>query len=143
MPRGFFDFIVVSHCFFADPVQRNKSFQIYKEIFERGLKPEGYVFIIVQGRKLFKSYNLRFTNDGVQERNVIEMLIKELGLKLQWYKYITSTGTREYMENFAEFARENFAVKKDINPLKRQYLELNYDSNYAIDDYVILGKRLR
>ncbi|MDY6802511.1 MAG: photosystem II assembly protein [Cyanobacteriota bacterium] len=140
LPANFFDFAVVSHCFFADPVQRNKSYEIYKEIFRESLKSDGYVLIIVQGRKLFKAYNLRPTDDLIQERNLIQKVVGELGLKLEWYKYLTSTGTREYVENFGKFAKENLPRHKHINKLQRQYLGLRYDSNYTIDDYVILAK---
>ncbi|NEP45302.1 MAG: photosystem II assembly protein [Okeania sp. SIO2H7] len=141
LPRSFFDFIVISHCFFSDPVQRKKSYEVYKQIFREGLKSDGYVLIIVQGTKLFKAYNLRPTDDLTQEMNLIREVVKELGLKLEWFKYLTSTGTRGYIESFYQFAKENLPRQKHMSKLKRQYLGLKYDSNYAIDDYVILAKR--
>lgn len=141
LPADFFDFAVVSHCFFIDAEDRKKSFEVYKQVFRESLKDEGYVLIIVQGRKLFKAYNLRFSDDLIQEKNLIETVVEELDLKLEWYKYLTSTGTREYIENFYQFAKENLPRQKYIGKLQRQYLGLKYDSNYAIDDYVILAKR--
>ncbi|MDJ0520224.1 MAG: hypothetical protein QNJ74_29545 [Trichodesmium sp. MO_231.B1] len=50
-------------------------------------------------------------------------------------------GIGESTQNFSDFAQENLPLQRFINPLKHQYLKLNYDSNYGIDDYIILAKR--
>jgi len=47
LPKKFFDFIVNSHCIFADKDQRVKSHKIYQKILE-SLKENGYVLIVVQ-----------------------------------------------------------------------------------------------
>lgn len=59
LPNNFFDFVVISHCIFADEKERIKSHQVYKKIFSESLNDNGYVLIIVQGRRLFQSYNNR------------------------------------------------------------------------------------
>lgn len=141
LPQSFFDFIVIFHCFFADKQQRDKSYKVYKKIFSENLSTNGYVLIIVQGTKLFRAYNERQSELLSQEQNVIKKLVEELGLSLEWYKYITSTGKREFIQDFSRFATQNLPAQKFMSPLKRQYLGVNFDSHYKIDDYVILAKR--
>ena len=80
-------------------------------------------------------------NVYIQEKNLVEKLVEELGLKLEWYKYLTATGIRESNQDFFKYANENLPLQKFISQLKRQYLEQNYNSNYAIDDYIIFAKR--
>lgn len=78
----------------------------------------------------------------MQEQNVIIFFLEEVELKLEWYKYITSTGKRKNMgSEFAKFARENLPEQESINPLKYQYLKQKFPSSYAIDDYVIIARR--
>jgi len=48
LPKDFFDFIVISHCFFADPAKRVEANNTYKQIFATSLKNSGYVLLIVQ-----------------------------------------------------------------------------------------------
>ncbi|MGK7875232.1 MAG: photosystem II assembly protein [Xenococcaceae cyanobacterium] len=143
LPEAFFDFIVISHCFFYEAQQRLDSHNIYRKIFQKNIATGGYVLLIVQGRKLFNAYNVHQSEDIDQEQSVIKMFLEELGLQLEWYKYLTSTAQRTPMEGakFASFARENLPKMKYMNPLKHQYLEQKFASNYAIDDYVILARR--
>ncbi len=141
LPQAFFDFIVVSHCFFAEKEQRKKSYEVYRKISTENLTAKGYVLIMVQGTKLFRAYNVRPSEDMSQEQSVINKLVEELGLSLEWYKYITSTGKREFSKEFSRFAKENLPVQKFMSPLKSQHLGVNWDSHYTIDDYVILAKR--
>lgn len=142
LPKDHFDFVVISHCIFADQEQRYKSHQIYKKIFSESLKDNGYVLIVVQGRRLFQAYGRSMTENQSQEQKLIEDFIEELGLKLEWYKYITSTGKRIPMgSGFGRFARENLPTQKYMGKLMRHYLEINYDPHYVLDDYVILAKK--
>jgi uncharacterized protein YacL (UPF0231 family) len=143
LPKAFFDFIVISHCFFYEPQQRSDSHSIYKEIFQKNLATGGYVLLIVQGKKLFDAYNIRQSEDITQERNIVQMFLEELGLRLEWYKYLTSTDKRTSMggAEFSKFARDNLPEQKYMSPLKHQYLNQKFTSNYVIDDYVILAKR--
>jgi len=142
LPEAFFDFIVVSHCFFYQPQQLRKSHKIYSQMFANHLAPGGYVLLIVQGRKLFSSYDVVESEDISQEEKVISMFLAELKLKLEWYKFVTSTGKRKAMgKDFVIFARENLSPQKYISPLQQQYLGQKYISNYAIDDYIILARR--
>ena len=110
--------------------------------FRLDCRPGRYVLLIVQGRKLFKAYNARQTEDSNQEIIVIIRFIEELGLNLEWYKYVTSTGRRTPSgSEFARFAEENLPHKMQMSKLKRHYLGQHYNSTYALDDYIILGKK--
>jgi hypothetical protein len=143
LPKAFFDFIVISHCFFYEPQQRINSHTIYREIFQTNLATGGYVLLIVQGKKLFAAYNVRQDEDVSQEQSVVQMFLEELGLKLEWYKYITSTDKRTPMHGteFGKFAKENLPKQKYISPSKQQYLGQKFISDYVFDDYVILAQR--
>ena len=143
VPKSFFNFIVISHCFFSDTQQRNESHNIYKDIFKEHLATEGYVLLIVQDKKLFKAYNVRQSEDILQEQSVIQMFIEELDLKLEWYKYLTSTDKRAHPggAEFGKFAQDNLPEQKSMNSLQGKYLGQKFVSRYAIDDYVILARR--
>jgi len=71
-----------------------------------------------------------------QEQSLVRRF-EELGLSLEWYKYITSTGRRDFIEDFSKFVKVPY--QKFMSTLKRQHLGVNFD--YTIDDYVILAKR--
>ncbi|HEY9302201.1 MAG TPA: photosystem II assembly protein, partial [Phormidium sp.] len=135
LPKKFFDFIVISHCFFKDEEKREKSLQIYKDIFINSLNDSGYALLIIQEKKLLIPYNVRRVDDCQQELRVVQQFVDELGLNLVWYKYLRSTGSRTSHPNFGKFARENLPVQKFISPLFRQHFKLPYDLNYTLDDY--------
>lgn len=142
IPKNFFNFIVISHCFFADDSKRIKANNIYKEIFTQSLSSQGYVMLIIQDKKLFKAYNTYRTEDKEQEKNVVYKFVEELGLKLVWYKYLTSTGLRKSytIVDFAKFAQENLPKQVYISSMLKKYFDQNYESNYTLDDYVIIAK---
>jgi hypothetical protein len=75
LPKAFFDFIVISHCFFYEPQHRSDSHSIYREIFQSNLATGGYVLLIVQGKKLFDAYNVRQSEDISQEQKVIQFFL--------------------------------------------------------------------
>ena len=140
--ENFFEFIVISHCFFFEPDQRLKSCKTFREVFTKCLINKGYVLLFVQGRKLFKAYNARQTEDSNHETLVVIRFIEELGLNLEWYKYVTSTGRRTPIgSEFARFAEENLPQQMQMSKLKRHYLGQHYNSTYALDDYIILAKK--
>ncbi len=142
LPDNFFDFVVISHCIFANEEQRIKSHQVYRRIFSENLKKNGYVLIIVQGKRLFQAYSQNQTENQAQEEKLVKDFINELGLKLEWYKYLTSTGKRIPLGfKFGNFANENLSVQPHMSPLLRQYLDQRYDSHYVLDDYAILAKK--
>lgn len=142
LPNKFFDFVVISHCIFANKEQRIKSHKVYRKIFSDSLKENGHVLIIVQGRRLFQAYSRNQTEDQAQEEKLVRDFIEELGLKLEWYKYMTSTGKRIPLRGeFGRFARNNLSVQPHINPLRRKYLDPPYDLHYVLDDYAILAKK--
>ncbi|MGL5805545.1 MAG: photosystem II assembly protein, partial [Xenococcaceae cyanobacterium] len=138
----FFDFIVISHCFFYDRQQRKEAHHIYQKFFQDRLTPDGYILLIVQGRKLFGMYDTESSEDLDKERYVIDTFLDELGVKLEFYKYITSTGKRTPLEKniFAKFARENLPKQKYMSELSKKYLEQKWMLNYKIDDYIILAR---
>ncbi|MBE9167236.1 hypothetical protein IQ238_06720 [Pleurocapsales cyanobacterium LEGE 06147] len=145
LPEKFFDFIVISHCFFYESQDRYNSHKIYQKIFQNNLAHDGYVLLIIQGRKLFNLFNLYgvfHSEDIEREQMVIQMLLKELDLKLEWYKYLTSTGKRTPSKsNFYQFAYKNLSPQIYLTALQQKYLGQNYTSHYVIDDYVILARR--
>ncbi|MGC1396575.1 MAG: hypothetical protein WA828_20115, partial [Coleofasciculaceae cyanobacterium] len=142
LPKSFFNFIVISHCFFYESQKRIESHNIYSKFFQNHLELGGYVLLIVQGKKLFDAYDIRQSEDINQEQSLIEMFLEELGLKLEWYKYLTSTGKRTPTgREFGRFARENLPKQKYISFFNQQYLGQKYISNYVLDDYVVLAKR--
>ncbi|MDY6786204.1 MAG: hypothetical protein SW833_27265, partial [Cyanobacteriota bacterium] len=133
-----FNFIVISHGFFTRTPDRLNSYTIYKQIFRAKLAPGGFVLLIVRGVKLFKMYEVYPTEDIVQERNVIQLFLEELGLELEWYQYLTSTGKRTPLGE--EFDETQLPVQKYIDALKHQYLESLSTSRYFVDDYVIVAR---
>lgn len=142
IPKSFFDFITICHCFFADSEMRHQSQTIYQEIFRNCLKPQGYVLLTIQDKKLFKHYHLETGSDRLEELGVVTRFVEELGLKLVWYKYLNSIDKRKTVSGpeFAKFARENLYPQKRMKSLLHQYLGLPFDYRYTIDDYVILAQ---
>lgn len=141
IPPDFFDFVVISHCFFSDPERRTKSQAVYNEIFTNCLRENGHVLMIIQEKKLFMPYGIRQSESRSQEESVVKRFVEDMGLNLVWYKYLTSRYRREPVSDFGKFARENLASQTYMSPLLRQYFKLKYDANYTLDDYVILAKR--
>ncbi|WP_298911503.1 photosystem II assembly protein [uncultured Nostoc sp.] len=143
LPKDFFDFIVISHCFFADPVKRVEANNTYKQIFVSSLKDSGYILLIVQDKKLFKIYDVHQVENQEQEKNVVDKFLAELGLELVWYKYLTSTGSRTSLSgaDFAKFAQDKLPKKLYMSPILQQFFGQKYQSNYTLDDYVILARK--
>ena len=142
LPNKFFDFVVISHCIFAEEKQRIKSHQVYKKIFSESLKDDGYILIIVQGRRLFQAYSQNQTENQAQEEKLVKDFINELGLKLEWYKYMTSTGKRiPSGTNFRIFAKENLHTQTHMSVMLRKYLNQGHDLHYTLDDYAILARK--
>ncbi|MEH2325584.1 MAG: photosystem II assembly protein [Nostoc sp.] len=143
LPKEFFDFIVISHCFFADSVKKVEANNIYKQIFAISLKKSGYVLLIIQDKKLFKIHHADQSENQEQEKNVVDKFLSELGLELVWYKYLTSTGSRKPSSSasFAKIAKEKLPKQLYMNLLLKQYFGQKYQSCYALDDYVILAKK--
>ena len=142
IPKNFFDFIVISHCFFNDTVKHQEATNIYKQIFAESLNHQGYVLLIVQDKKLFKFYNTQKVEDKEQEENLVCKFVAEFVLELVWYRYLTSTGLRTaYSSGFAKFARENLPQQVYMSPMIKKYFYQNHESHYTLDDYVILAKK--
>ncbi len=143
LPKDFFDFIVISHCFFADPAKRVEANNTYKEIFATSLKKSGYILLIVQDKKLFKVYDVHQFENQEQEKNVVDKFLAELGLELVWYKYLTSTDSRKPLSGveFGKFAREKLPKQLYMSPILQQYFGQKHQLHYTLDDYVILAKK--
>jgi hypothetical protein len=141
LPKNFFDFIVISHCFFYDDEHREESCFIYQDIFHRCLSAQGKVLLIIQANKLYKTYN-SFPQENIQvENQVVNSFVKLLGLDLIWYKYLTSTGQRTAMKSsFLTFAEHNLPRQSYLLDLRKKYLGQNFTYCYAIDDFVILAQ---
>ena len=142
LPEDFFNFIVISHCFFTEEEQRITTYQIYKEIFQTNLAEDGYVLLVVPSKILWQSYQLEPQEDIYQEENLIGIFLEELGLELEWYKYLTSTDTRIPLNlvELRQFSQEKLPKMNSLNQLKSKYLNQTFESTYMIDNYIILAK---
>ncbi|WP_375510112.1 photosystem II assembly protein [uncultured Nostoc sp.] len=143
LPKDFFDFIVISHCFFIDKTKRVEANNTYKQIFATSLKNSGYILLIVQDNKLFKIYDVHQVENQEQEKNVVDKFLAELGLELVWYKYLTSTGLRIPLSGieFGKFAREKLPKQLYMSPLLQQYFAHKHQLHYTLDDYAILARK--
>lgn len=145
LPKTFFDFIVISHCFFNNKKTRQESQIVYREIIDDCLSNGGYVLLVIQDNALLKPYGFsRKNNISIeQEEEVIKKFVSDFGLSLNWYKYLSSKNTRGLMspKDFAVFAQKNLPFQNFISPLLRQYTDQKYTSNYTLDDYVILARK--
>lgn len=143
IPNDFFDFIVISHCFFTDTVRRIQANNNYKKIFSTCLKEQGYVLLIIQDKKLYKAYDAYQVEDHHQEKNLVSKFLGELDLELVWYKYLTSTGSRTPFTSieFAKFAQNKLPLQNQMSKMLQKYFAQKYKSHYALDDYIILAKK--
>jgi len=95
----------------------------------------------VQDKKLFKIYDAYQVENHENEKKVVSTLVADLGLQLVWYKYLTSTiRTPIGGAEFAKFAREQLPKQIYMSPMIQKYFGQTYESNYKLDDYVILAK---
>jgi hypothetical protein len=141
LPQYFFDFAVISHCFFYDRERRDISQAIYREMFQKHIVRGGYILLIIQRDKLFNLYDTRPEEDIELERGIVHAFLQELGLTLEWYKCLTSTGKRtRFGPGYGEFARNNLPEQKFLSQLNKQYFRQKFVDNYGLDDYVILAK---
>ena len=144
IPQHYFDFIIISHCFFYESESRERSSKIYQQIFQRNLSYNGKVLLIIQGKKLFNAFDLSATEDINLEAELIQQFVSELGLKLNWYKYLSCTGKRvNDKKQFYNFAKNNLPAQDYMSDFSKRYLAQPYLSHYAVDDYVILAQPLK
>lgn len=143
IPHHFFNFIIISHCLFYDIENRNKFNIIFNQALIKSLKHDGFVLLIIQDKKLFKTYNLNPCKDSDKEQEIINHLLASMGLKLVWYQYLSSTSQRGTMKSreFGEFAKNYLPPQTTMSQLTKKYLELKYDLHYTLDDYVILAQK--
>ncbi len=135
----FFDLIVLAHSFFETKDNRLTSHHIYKEIIHKSLADNGHVLLVINQQKLSDFYDLQPSEDTEQQENLIHAFVQELGLQLKWYRYLSSMVRGE--EDLQHFSAENLSSMTALNSLRQKYLEHAVDSNYVIDDYVILAQK--
>lgn len=139
LPDQRFDFLTISHCFFADADRYEQSMAIYRQIIRDRLAPNGIVMLIVQWSKIPGR-----TRDcsAETERELLRRFVElDLGLELEWCRYVSSTGQRGKIDNFAAFAREHCPPQPKISWVAHDYLDESHIRNYAIDDYIILARQ--
>ncbi|GAA6617819.1 photosystem II assembly protein [Scytonema sp. NUACC26] len=143
IPQDFFDFLVISHCFFSDVEKNNRAKSTYNQIIYSNLKTEGYAILIIQDKKLFKAYQTKQSEDYEQEKSLVKKFTNELGLELVWYKYLTSTDLRTPLggAEFIKYAKEKLPKQMHMFSLLQQHFGQKYESNYVLDDYMILAKK--
>ena len=75
------------------------------------------------------------------EIEIIQNFIQSFALQLVWYKRVDSTPQRGKMNvNLNKFATENLPPQSYLSPIKKKLFNLNFDSNYILDDYIILAQ---
>jgi hypothetical protein len=124
-------------------VKRVQTNDKYKQIFSNCLKRQGYVLLVIQDKKLYKTYDAYQVEDRQQEAKVVNKFLEELDLELVWYKYLISTGLRTKISpsEFSKLAREKLPMQNYMNQLLKKYLNQNYQSCYTLDDYIILARK--
>jgi SAM-dependent methyltransferase len=140
LPVQFFDFIVICHCFFWNADSRASSTQIYTDIFKKHLAKDGYIVLIIQESKLFSLFDTKQRTKEM-ELEIIQDFVQSFSLQLVWYKRVDSTPQREKMNvNLNKFATENLPPQSYLSPIKKKLFNLKFDSNYILDDYIILAQ---
>lgn len=140
-PKKFFDLVVISHCFFYDVEHRKKSSHIYRTIFKESLAKDGRVLLIIQCNKLYRIFDSFPREDPNEEQRLIKLFIEDLGLKLIWYKLLTSTGMRTIdRRNFGQFANENLPKQSLIGEFRQRFFATKFIPNYSLDDFVIYAQ---
>jgi hypothetical protein len=141
LPQKFFDLIVISHCFFYDAEYREKSSHIYKTIFQESLSDNGRILLIIQCNKFYRLFDSFPTEDTNEELRLIKLFVESLGLKLIWYKLLTSTGMRTMDRKiFGQFAHGNLPKQNLIGEFRQQFFSTNFIPSYALDDFVIYAE---
>lgn len=139
LPDQRFDFLTISHCFFADADRYDRSMAIYRQIIRDRLAPHGTVMLIIQWSKIPG----RTRDCSVEtERELLRRFVEQdLGLELEWCRYLTSTGQRDKLDDFAAFVREHCPAQDKISWVAHDYLDTHWVSHYTIDDYIILARQ--
>ncbi|PMB21408.1 photosystem II assembly protein [Fischerella thermalis] len=143
LPEDFFDFIIISHCFFLESQKKQQANSIYQKIINTSIKRNGYVILIIQDKKLFKSYDMPRTEDISQEQYIVNQFVSDLDLELVWYRYLTSRDSRKPCSaiEFAKFADEKLPKQLYMTSLIQKYFDQRHNSNYKLDDYIIIAKK--
>ncbi len=143
LPTGFFNVIVIAHCLFYQGEYRNKSFDIYRSIFKQCLRTDGKVLLVIQGNKFYKMFDGYPEENLSRERYLIESFLSSLGLRLVFYKYLTSTGQRiNNKESFKQLIQDNVLPERpQISKLQEKYFHYSSMAKYVIDDFIIYAEK--
>ncbi|PMB00587.1 photosystem II assembly protein [Fischerella thermalis CCMEE 5268] len=143
LPEDFFDFIIISHCFFLESQKKQRANSIYQKIINTSIRKNGYVILIIQDKKLFKSYDMPRTEDISKEQYVVNQFVSDLDLELVWYRYLTSRDSRKPCSamEFAKFADEKLPKQLYMTSLIQKYFDQRHNCNYKLDDYIIIAKK--
>lgn len=143
LPEDFFDFIIISHCFFLESQKKQRANSIYQKIINTSIRKNGYVILIIQDKKLFKSYDMPRTEDISKEQYIVNQFVSDLDLELVWYRYLTSRDSRRPCSamEFAKFADEKLPKQLYMTSLIQKYFDQRHNCNYKLDDYIIIAKK--
>ncbi|PLZ29944.1 photosystem II assembly protein, partial [Fischerella thermalis WC559] len=133
----------ISHCFFLESQKKQRANSIYQKIINTSIRKNGYVILIIQDKKLFKSYDMPRTEDISQEQYIVNQFVSDLDLELVWYRYLTSRDSRRPCSaiEFAKFADEKLPKQLYMTSLIQKYFDQRHNSNYKLDDYIIIAKK--
>jgi len=139
LPHSRFDFITIAHGFFTKSRQYDTLIRSYRQIIHDRLAPNGYVLLIIQGSQIWQ------TSQGCNleaEHGLIQHFVEgDLGLELEWCRYLSSTGQRGKIDNLYTFQRQFCPPQHALSSIARTYFNYDQDLHYFVDSYLILAKQ--
>lgn len=142
LPEKFYDFIVISHCFFWENKARDEAYEVYSRLCQDHLAPGGYALFIIQQYKFFNLRQSPSSNvlDQNSEGGVIHEFCRRIKLNLVWCKAINSIGVRGKSPDFKTIVN-SLPVQAKLTQLRTKFLSGKYTrfpKSYLLDDYLIL-----
>lgn len=139
LPQNFYDFIVISHCFFWDAQARDTAYQVYSRLCHDHLAPDGYALFVIQQSKFFNLCNINYPN-AKDELRVIDEFCRRLKMQLVWCRALNSMGCRGKSPKFTEITK-TLPPQSKITSLLKKYTDRRYPKEFLLDDYLILLKK--
>ncbi len=78
IPTDFFDFVVISHCFFNDSAMRIEANNIYSQIINNSLKENGHALLIIQDKIFYKCFDIFHIEEHEHEKRLVNQFVAEL-----------------------------------------------------------------